>query len=159
MHTAGRELMGILSQPLRAALTFWGDQLPDNTPFVLLNCRSWAADNPADFYKLYGLARANYLYLLIYMALVILFVMLLLVRDSTFSLWSKRAGTNLHNKLFRRVLAAPILFFLRTPVGDVLNAFARDQVRLDLGRVDWGHGIFLQGMIASYCLPSHKYTQ
>jgi hypothetical protein len=26
------------------------------------------------------------------------------------------------------VLAAPILFFLRTPVGDVLNAFARDQV-------------------------------
>lgn len=32
-------------------------------------------------------------------------------------------------ELFRRVLAAPILFFLRTPVGDVLNAFARDQVR------------------------------
>lgn len=31
-------------------------------------------------------------------------------------------------ELFRRVLAAPILFFLRTPVGDVLNAFARDQV-------------------------------
>jgi hypothetical protein len=30
-------------------------------------------------------------------------------------------------ELFRRVLAAPILFFLRTPVGDVLNAFARDQ--------------------------------
>jgi hypothetical protein len=28
------------------------------------------------------------------------------------------------------VLAAPILFFLRTPVGDVLNAFARDQVRV-----------------------------
>jgi hypothetical protein len=31
-------------------------------------------------------------------------------------------------ELFRRVLAAPILFFLRTPVGDVLNAFAREQV-------------------------------
>jgi hypothetical protein len=33
-------------------------------------------------------------------------------------------------ELFRRILAAPVLFFLRTPVGDVLNAFARDQVRL-----------------------------
>ena len=39
-----------------------------------------------------------------------------------------RASTKLHNQLFRRVLSAPILFFLRTPVGDVLNAFARDQV-------------------------------
>jgi hypothetical protein len=40
----------------------------------------------------------------------------------------RRASTKLHNQLFRRVLSAPILFFLRTPVGDVLNAFARDQV-------------------------------
>lgn len=32
-------------------------------------------------------------------------------------------------ELFKRILAAPILFFLRTPVGDVLNAFGRDQVR------------------------------
>lgn len=63
------------------------------------------------------------------MGLVLLFVLLLLTRDTTFSVWSKRAGTNLHNQLFRRVLSAPILFFLRTPVGDVLNAFARDQVR------------------------------
>jgi ABC-type multidrug transport system fused ATPase/permease subunit len=62
------------------------------------------------------------------MALVLLFVMLLLARDSVFSMWSVRASTVLHNRLFSRVLSAPILFFLRTPVGDVLNAFARDQV-------------------------------
>lgn len=42
---------------------------------------------------------------------------------------SHRASTKLHNQLFRRVLSAPILFFQRTPVGDILNAFARDQVR------------------------------
>ena len=45
------------------------------------------------------------------------------------ALSARRASTKLHNQLFRRVLSAPILFFLRTPVGDVLNAFARDQVR------------------------------
>lgn len=96
------------------------------------SCRGWASDHPAHFYKLYGEQQATKLYLLVYMGFVILFVNLLLVRDSTFSVWSVRAGTNLHNTLFRRVLAAPILFFLRTPVGDVLNAFARDQVRLCL---------------------------
>lgn len=143
---------------------------------------------------MYGIARSNQLYLLIYMALVLLFITLLLTRDTVFSAWSIKASTRLHNRklshvlrvlnnltlqqcditahqhksplvlcgmafrlllvncwsdplccnvstssiawhsvclaeLFRRVLAAPILFFLRTPVGDVLNAFARDQVR------------------------------
>lgn len=91
--------------------------------------RSWAADDPAHFYKQYAFGRANELYLLVYMALVALFVMLLLTRDTVFSLWAIRASTRLHNRLFSRVLGAPILFFLRTPVGDVLNAFARDQVR------------------------------
>jgi ABC-type bacteriocin/lantibiotic exporter with double-glycine peptidase domain len=73
--------------------------------------------------------RSHQLYLLIYMALVLLFVGLLLTRDTLFSFWSIRASTKLHNTLFSRVLSAPVLFFLRTPVGDVLNAFARDQVR------------------------------
>jgi len=74
---------------------------------------------------------AHRLYLLVYMALVLSFICLLVTRDSVFSMWSVRASTSLHNQLFRRVLSAPILFFLRTPVGDVLNAFARDQVRCD----------------------------
>jgi hypothetical protein len=47
---------------------------------------------------LYGLARANQLYLLIYMALVLLFICLLLVRDTVFSKWSINAGTRLHNR-------------------------------------------------------------
>lgn len=76
-----------------------------------------------------GTYKASVDYLLIYMGLVLLFVMLLLCRDSTFSVWSVRASTRMHNNLFTSVLNAPILFFLRTPVGDVLNAFARDQVR------------------------------
>lgn len=61
-------------------------------------CRSWAADNPAHFKALYGIARSNQLYLLIYMALVLLFVGLLLTRDTVFSIWSIQASTQLHNR-------------------------------------------------------------
>jgi hypothetical protein len=61
-------------------------------------CRSWSADNPAHFIALYGVARSNQLYLLIYMALVLLFVGLLLTRDTVFSVWTINASTNLHNR-------------------------------------------------------------
>lgn len=90
--------------------------------------RYWASD----YYKYLrdqGYEEGNKEYLLSYMGFVIGFIILLLCRDSTFSFWSKTAATNLHNQLFKRVLQAPILFFLRTPVGDVLNSFAKDQVR------------------------------
>jgi ABC-type multidrug transport system fused ATPase/permease subunit len=94
----------------------------------LLLCRSWAADNPAHFYTRFDDRYATQLYILIYMVLVCTFWIMLLCRDTVFSMWAIKASTNLHNQLFTRVLNAPMLFFLRTPVGDVLNAFARDQV-------------------------------
>jgi hypothetical protein len=50
------------------------------------------------FIALYGVARSNQLYLLIYMALVLLFVGLLLTRDTVFSVWTINASTNLHNR-------------------------------------------------------------
>ena len=80
------------------------------------------------FYSKMEEHEAHTAYLLIYMGLVLMFFALLMCRDTVFSIWSIRASTNLHNSLFQRVLNAPMLFFLRTPVGDVLNAFARDQV-------------------------------
>lgn len=67
-------------------------------------------------------------YILGYFAFVMLFIICLLLRDVTFSYWHLKGSTKLHNKLFFRVLRAPLLFFLRTPVGDILNAFAKDQV-------------------------------
>lgn len=63
-----------------------------------LHCRAWSADEPAQFIALYGIARSNQLYLLIYMALVLLFISLLLTRDTVFSTWSVRASTRLHNR-------------------------------------------------------------
>lgn len=108
--------------------------------YVFLAPRTWAGDTyglngsqesgsgPAYFYERFDSMRAIQLYILIYMALVLLFCILLLARDSIFSFWAIRASTVLHNKLFKSVLNAPMLFLLKTPVGDVLNAFARDQV-------------------------------
>jgi heme/copper-type cytochrome/quinol oxidase subunit 2 len=60
--------------------------------------RAWSADEPAHFIAMYGIARSNQLYLLIYMALVLLFISLLLTRDTVFSAWSIRASTRLHNR-------------------------------------------------------------
>ncbi|KXZ48458.1 hypothetical protein GPECTOR_27g628 [Gonium pectorale] len=75
--------------------------------------------------------KASEAYILGYFGFVMLFVICLISRDSSFSWWHLRGSTKLHNKLFYRVLRAPLLFFLRTPVGDILNAFAKDQDTLD----------------------------
>ena len=52
--------------------------------------RSWAADNPAHLYQRHPLREATRLYLLVYMALVMLFICLLVTRDSVFNMWSIR---------------------------------------------------------------------
>jgi len=102
--------------------------------------RWWAAD----YWELYPTRKgrstpgvygeqddASRAYLLCYCAFVVCFICLLLSRDGLFCCWHIRGSTRLHNDLFNRVLKAPILFFLRTPVGDVLNSFAKDQDTLD----------------------------
>lgn len=66
-----------------------------------------------------------------YFGFVMLFVICLLCRDTLFSFWHLRGAIKLHNDLYFRVLRAPLLFFLRTPVGDILNAFAKDMDTID----------------------------
>ncbi|KAG2422455.1 hypothetical protein HXX76_016025 [Chlamydomonas incerta] len=74
---------------------------------------------------------ASTAYILGYFGFVMLFVICLLCRDTLFSYWHLRGAIKLHNDLFFRVLRAPLLFFLRTPVGDILNAFAKDMDTID----------------------------
>ncbi|GFR52364.1 hypothetical protein Agub_g14922 [Astrephomene gubernaculifera] len=81
--------------------------------------------------KFDSMDKASQVYILGYFGFVMFFMVCLLSRDAGFSYWHLRGSTNLHNKLFYRVLRAPLLFFLRTPVGDILNAFAKDQDTLD----------------------------
>jgi len=123
--------------------------------------RSWSSDQPAGFYAGVpgavaappgaggradlsaalpaDVLSATRLYLVVYASLVLAFLLLLLTRDSLISAWAVRAAARTHADLFRSVLQAPVLFFLRTPVGDVLNAFARDQVVLDETLPDTAH--------------------
>jgi hypothetical protein len=83
----------------------------------------WIRQWSTDLYGLYASQPqydATKTYILVYMGFVMAFIMLLLCRDSLFCFWSKSAATKLHNDLFSRVLGAPILFFLRTPLGGLL---------------------------------------
>ena len=56
---------------------------------------------------------ASVVYMCVYSGMVVLFINLLLARDLIFSVWHIIAGKKLHDRLFLRVLKAPILFFLR----------------------------------------------
>lgn len=103
---------------------------------LLLAHRWWADDLRFELYPKFAAEgktqdEASTLYILCYLALVLCFILCLLSRDAMFSIWHIVGSTRLHNELFARVLKAPILFFLRTPVGDVLNSFAKDQDTLD----------------------------
>eukprot|EP00798_Chlamydomonas_sp_ICE-L_P017393 gene17393-23693_t len=97
--------------------------------------RYWAADYyelyPVDDDSLEATHSGSVTYICSYAAFVVFFIILLLGRDFLFSMWHIKASKRLHDILFARVLNAPILFFLRTPVGNVLNCFAKDQDTLD----------------------------
>lgn len=82
-----------------------------------------------------------------YLGFVFFFIICLLCRDSSFSVWHLRGSVKLHNQLFTRVLRAPLLFFLRTPVGDILNAFAKDCDTLDETLPDTVHMTLIYFMI------------
>jgi ATP-binding cassette subfamily C (CFTR/MRP) protein 1 len=70
-------------------------------------------------------------YTWVYGVQVAAFCTLLLIRGIFFYGMTLRATTRLHNKMFNRVLRAPMLFFNETPVGRVLACFSKDQDSAD----------------------------
>lgn len=70
-------------------------------------------------------------YISIYGALVFMFFVFLLARGASFYGVNRRASTRLHNRMFRRIIRAPLVFFTLTPLGRVLNCFSRDQDMVD----------------------------
>lgn len=73
----------------------------------------------------------QWFYNVVYAAMVALFGILLIIRGVVFYKFVLRAATKMHNKLFERVLKAPIVFFTQTPVGNLLNSFSKDQDAID----------------------------
>jgi ABC-type bacteriocin/lantibiotic exporter with double-glycine peptidase domain len=64
-------------------------------------------------------------------ALICLFLIILIVRGVLFAFLSYGKSVELHNKMFKTVIYARMSFFDSTPIGRVLNAFARHQFAID----------------------------
>jgi len=115
--------------------------------------RFWAADTYLLIPKL-GKDEGNNQYLFGYLGFVLAFFVLLLSRDLVFEHFKNKAATKLHNDMFDRVLRAPYLLFLRTPVGEILNSFAKDQYIIDEELPDTVHmaTIYLMILITSLAI-------
>jgi hypothetical protein len=67
-------------------------------------CRWWSDDARFGLYKTEDEKTAGTIYITCYFAFVTTFIMLLLCRDGSFSIWHVTGSTFLHNTLFKRVL-------------------------------------------------------
>jgi ATP-binding cassette subfamily C (CFTR/MRP) protein 1/ATP-binding cassette subfamily C (CFTR/MRP) protein 2 len=72
----------------------------------------------------------------VYGGAVGLFVLGVLLRGVLFSIISIRKSVELHNRMFKSVIYAVMNFFDTTPIGRVLNAFARHQYAVDAQLAD-----------------------
>lgn len=62
---------------------------------------------------------------------MVIFLILVLARGLLLTASSIRKSTEFHNKMFKSVIYARMSFFDATPIGRILNAFARHQFTID----------------------------
>jgi ATP-binding cassette, subfamily C (CFTR/MRP), member 1 len=86
-------------------------------------------------------------YALLYGILTIMFLVLMLCRGTFYHLWALGASQRLHTGMTHNVLHAPLGFFLRNPIGDMLVAFSKDQDIMDENLVDTLHYLGIYGFI------------
>ena len=67
---------------------------------------------------------------------VCLFTIAVLTRGILFAMNSIKKSIELHNKMFKSVVYAKMSFFDSTPIGRILNAFARHQYAVDAQLAD-----------------------
>ena len=67
---------------------------------------------------------------------VFLFMVVTLARGVFFALCTIGKNTDFHNNMFKRVIYARMAFFDSTPIGRILNAFARHQYAIDAQLAD-----------------------
>ncbi|KAK5580209.1 hypothetical protein RB653_000222 [Dictyostelium firmibasis] len=68
----------------------------------------------------------------VFIAIGALTVLLIIGRTITFFEYSIRATTEIHKRLFRSILRAPMWFFDTVPLGRILNRFTRDTDIVDM---------------------------
>lgn len=64
--------------------------------------------------------------IVIYSSLIAVLFVCAILRSVTFFAICMRASIRLHNRIFVRLLRAPIAFFDSNPAGRILNRFAKD---------------------------------
>jgi ATP-binding cassette, subfamily C (CFTR/MRP), member 5 len=67
----------------------------------------------------------------IYAGIGALSIVLGIMRDFTFSITMVFASLNMHAKMLKRIMRAPMSFFDTTPMGRILNRFAQDMDQVD----------------------------
>ena len=73
----------------------------------------------------------NYITLLVYGSIVIVSLLLTTVCSFCFYFAVLKASENLHDKMTKAVITAPVLFFDTNPVGRILNRFSKDVGSMD----------------------------
>lgn len=78
----------------------------------------------------------NEMFVGLYGGAVGFFILGVLFRGIVFALSSIRKNVEFHNKMFKSVIFARMAFFDSTPIGRILNAFARHQFAIDAQLAD-----------------------
>lgn len=76
-------------------------------------------------------------YLLVYIGTVLAFVSLQFLNNFIFQRGGWHAARTMHQRLVAAVIQAPITWFDRTPIGQILNRFGLDTQSMDAVLVDW----------------------
>ena len=74
----------------------------------------------------------DYTTLLVYGSIVTLSLVFTIVSSFCFYLTALKASENLHNKMTKAVIEAPVIFFDTNPVGRILNRFSKDIGSMDI---------------------------
>eukprot|EP00871_Galdieria_phlegrea_P001718 jgi/Galph1/2547/GphlegSOOS_G1226.1 len=109
-------LSGTIAQGVRIAVDAW------------LSVWSDAVSNTSEANNQH---QSTLYYVSIYLALAMANALFILTRQLTWILGGLVASQNMHYNMLNSVIRAPMRFFDATPVGRVLNRFAKDQEALD----------------------------
>jgi len=74
----------------------------------------------------------DFITLLVYGSIVTLALVFTIVSSFCFYLTALKASENLHNKMTKAVIEAPVIFFDTNPVGRILNRFSKDIGSMDI---------------------------
>eukprot|EP01119_Soliformovum_irregulare_P000193 TRINITY_DN1013_c0_g1_i2.p1 TRINITY_DN1013_c0_g1~~TRINITY_DN1013_c0_g1_i2.p1 ORF type:complete len:1143 (+),score=404.47 TRINITY_DN1013_c0_g1_i2:123-3551(+) len=98
----------------------------------------WTADK---------LKSSDNFYIWVYSIFVVVFGILLFFRGFYYYFVVLKAATRIHNRMFKKILRAPMIFFQFTSIGVLLNCFSKDQDTADESLPDIIHMTVIYIMI------------